>query len=165
MDAQPRLVRALFFDKPPDRRWSLPWHRDTNIAVAISHGAKGLPRVSIRAGVPHMNAPRCVLERMLTIRLHLDAASEDNGALWVAPGSHKTTVDDPPDNSEIIETAPGDVVLMKPLILHRSHEPAATTKRRRVVHLEYSPDQAPGPGMEWASVWSKTATRGRSVNQ
>jgi len=27
------LVRALFFDKPPDRRWSLPWHRDRTVAV------------------------------------------------------------------------------------------------------------------------------------
>jgi hypothetical protein len=27
------MVRALYFDKPPDRSWSLPWHRDRTIAV------------------------------------------------------------------------------------------------------------------------------------
>jgi hypothetical protein len=27
------LVRALFFDKPPDRTWDLAWHKDTLIAV------------------------------------------------------------------------------------------------------------------------------------
>ena len=27
------LVRALFFDKPPERTWNLPWHKDTSISV------------------------------------------------------------------------------------------------------------------------------------
>ena len=27
------LVRGLFFDKPPERTWSLPWHKDLTIAV------------------------------------------------------------------------------------------------------------------------------------
>src|SRR5262245_1760105 len=27
------LVRALFFDKPPEQTWALPWHKDTTIAV------------------------------------------------------------------------------------------------------------------------------------
>src|SRR5947207_577952 len=27
------LVRALYFDKPPDRTWALPWHKDLTIAV------------------------------------------------------------------------------------------------------------------------------------
>src|SRR5437870_4180310 len=27
------LVRVLFFDKPPEQSWSLPWHKDMTIAV------------------------------------------------------------------------------------------------------------------------------------
>src|SRR5262245_15051629 len=27
------LVRVLYFDKPPSRGWSLPWHKDDTIAV------------------------------------------------------------------------------------------------------------------------------------
>ena len=27
------LVRGLYFDKHPDRTWSLPWHKDLTIAV------------------------------------------------------------------------------------------------------------------------------------
>ena len=27
------LVRALFFDKPPERTWALPWHKGLTIAV------------------------------------------------------------------------------------------------------------------------------------
>jgi hypothetical protein len=35
------LVRALFFDKPPDCTWSLPWHKDRTIAVrAVDMGRR-----------------------------------------------------------------------------------------------------------------------------
>src|SRR5579864_4516458 len=27
------LVRVLYFDKPPDQAWALPWHKDMTIAV------------------------------------------------------------------------------------------------------------------------------------
>src|SRR5687767_560249 len=27
------LVRVLYFDKPPDQSWALPWHKDMTIAV------------------------------------------------------------------------------------------------------------------------------------
>jgi hypothetical protein len=27
------LVRVLYFDKPPEQGWSLPWHKDLTIAV------------------------------------------------------------------------------------------------------------------------------------
>src|SRR5262245_41651436 len=27
------LVRGLFFDKPPEQTWALPWHKDLTIAV------------------------------------------------------------------------------------------------------------------------------------
>src|SRR5947208_2732429 len=35
------LVRALWFDKPPDRTWSLPWHKDLTIAVRRHGPANG----------------------------------------------------------------------------------------------------------------------------
>src|SRR5207248_949466 len=27
------LVRSLYFDKPPEQTWSLPWHKDLTVAV------------------------------------------------------------------------------------------------------------------------------------
>ena len=84
------LVRGLFFDKPPERSWSLPWHKDLTIAVRDNHLAPAQFRHPTRkAGVPHVEAPRCVLESMLTLRIHLDDATEENGALRVMPGSHR----------------------------------------------------------------------------
>lgn len=67
------LVRVLFFDKPPDRSWALPWHKDTTIAVQDN----SLPstvffRPTVKVGVPYVVAPDNLLRRMLTLRLHLD---------------------------------------------------------------------------------------------
>ncbi len=33
------LVRVLYFDKPPNRTWALPWHKDLAIAVKDNSGA------------------------------------------------------------------------------------------------------------------------------
>lgn len=51
------LVRVLFFDKPADRTRTLPWHKDTSIAVQGNQ----LPSTSFshpttKAGVPHVIA-------------------------------------------------------------------------------------------------------------
>src|SRR5262249_42631304 len=35
------LVRGLYFDKPPERTWSLPWHQDLTVAVKEHHTADG----------------------------------------------------------------------------------------------------------------------------
>src|SRR5262245_30919049 len=83
------LVRALYFDKPPDRSWSLPWHKDRTIAVRDNHLPTTIfKRPTIKAGIPHVEAPESLLTRMLTLRLHLDAMIPENGPLSVIPGSH-----------------------------------------------------------------------------
>ena len=69
------LVRGLYFDKPPDQSWSLPWHRDQTIAVADNR----LPTTYFRnptkkEGVLHVEAPRELLQQMLTLRIHLIAS-------------------------------------------------------------------------------------------
>src|SRR5262249_49918266 len=61
------LVRVLYFDKPPRQSWALPWHKDMTIAVRNN----GLPseqfaRPTMKIGVPHVEAPRWLLEQMLT---------------------------------------------------------------------------------------------------
>ena len=44
---------------------------------------------SVKDGVPHVQAPAEYLEQMLAVRLHLDDADEENGALRVLVGSHR----------------------------------------------------------------------------
>jgi hypothetical protein len=85
------LVRVLFFDKPPGQTWALGWHKDLTIAVRDNRIlSERLTKPTRKAGVPHVEAPVEILERMLTARLHLDDASDENGPLKVIPGSHRT---------------------------------------------------------------------------
>jgi ectoine hydroxylase-related dioxygenase (phytanoyl-CoA dioxygenase family) len=149
-------VRGLLFDKTAEANWIVPWHRDLTIAVRERRNVPGFGPWNTKAGIQHVRPPVQVLERMLTLRVHLDEASENNGPLAVLPGSHRCAEGDvAPSDSElssgvVARLCPvpcGGVLLMRPLILHASsssREPA----RRRVVHLEFAADPLPG-GLEW----------------
>lgn len=45
----------------------------------------------------------------------------------------------------------GDVLAMRPLLLHAS-SPAASPQHRRVVHIEYAAAELPGD-LEWHEAW------------
>src|SRR5262249_34339708 len=85
------LVRGLYFDKPPENTWALPWHKDLTIAVRDNRlGGTSFTKPTVKAGVPHVEAPGHVLERMATARIHLDDVTEANGPLRLIPGSRRT---------------------------------------------------------------------------
>jgi hypothetical protein len=150
------LVRALFFDKPPQRTWGLPWHRDRTIAVR-----RHLPEVApfakptIKAGVPHLEAPLWLLQQMLTLRLHLDGVDRENGALQVIPGSHAMDEGGNPlgeiaQRIVSIDVRAGDCLAMRPLISHASGASAAgTIRHRRVLHLEFAAEEHLPAGYAW----------------
>jgi ectoine hydroxylase-related dioxygenase (phytanoyl-CoA dioxygenase family) len=134
------LVRGLYFDKPPDSTWSLPWHQDLTIAVQNN----ALPSEQFRnrttkAGVPHVEAPDDLLRQMLTLRIHLDDVTEENGPLQVLPGTHVSRATPSKRPPVTIVAKMGDVLAMRPLLSHCSGVSAADTIRhRRVIHLEFS---------------------------
>ncbi|RUL87312.1 phytanoyl-CoA dioxygenase family protein [Tautonia sociabilis] len=148
-------VRGLWFDKTPGANWNLPWHRDLTIAARERVDAAGFSCWTTKAGIPHALAPPGVLEGMLTVRLHLDAAGPDNGPLRVLPGSHRLDGRDPTEvapwrgRCRPVECAvgAGGAVLMRPLLLHASNA-AEAPGHRRVVHLEFATAPLPG-GVEW----------------
>ncbi len=82
-------VREILFDKIPGANWKVPWHQDVTIAVQNKVEIEGFGPWSIKADVLHVQPPPAVLENMLSVRLHLDACGEENGALRVIPGSHQ----------------------------------------------------------------------------
>ena len=147
------LVRALFFDKPPDRTWNLPWHKDTSIAVKDnSIKSTSFSRPTTKAGVPHLIACDEVLKRMLTLRIHLDEVNDENGPLRVIPGSHVSGDSDGVgiENAVTIHADVADVLAMRPLISHASGSSVEATRRhRRILHLEFAADPVLPDGLQW----------------
>ncbi|HEY2156776.1 MAG TPA: phytanoyl-CoA dioxygenase family protein, partial [Isosphaeraceae bacterium] len=71
------VVRALLFDKTPEANWGVPWHQDLTIAVRHRVDASGFGPWTVKAGIPHVRPPVAVLERMVTLRVHLDDCEAD----------------------------------------------------------------------------------------
>jgi ectoine hydroxylase-related dioxygenase (phytanoyl-CoA dioxygenase family) len=152
-------VRAILFDKTPAANWRVAWHQDLTIPTRRQLEAAGFGPWSLKAGIPHVQPPAAILERMLTVRVHLDPCDSMNGPVRVLPGSHR----DGKLSPEGIETwkavaapvdalAPaGGLLLMRPLLLHAS-SPAQRPGHRRVIHLEYAVDPLPD-GLEWRERW------------
>lgn len=150
------LVRGLYFDKHPDRTWSLPWHKDLTIAVKEHDSeqlrqSKQFTHPTTKSGVPHVEAPVSVLEQMLTLRIHLDPVTDENGPLEVAVGSHANgkQPDATHDVRQILAQA-GDVLAMRPMISHASGSSAPGTKmHRRILHLEFAGSETLADGYQW----------------
>lgn len=148
-------VRALLFDKVPEANWKVPWHQDTAIAAAERVETPGFIGWSVKDGVTHVHPPVEILERMVALRIHLDDCGLDNGPLRVLPGSHchgklnEAQIEHwRQATAEVIcSAAQGDVLVLRPLLLHASSL-AKLPSHRRVIHLEYASDALPN-GMRW----------------
>lgn len=152
-------VRGIYFDKTPDANWKVPYHQDLSIAVAHQREDKreiaGFGPWSEKAGVLHVQPPREILEQMVTLRLHLDACDEDNGALRVLGNTHllgKLSASQIARQRELAREivcccAVGDALLMRPLLLHASSA-AQSPRHRRVIHLEWAARELPG-ALNW----------------
>jgi hypothetical protein len=151
-----RIVRGIFFDKTPAANWPVAWHQDLSLALAEKHALEGWQAWSVKAGVAHVQPPHGLLARMMTLRFHLDDCDEDNGPLKVVPGSHAHGRLDRAAQATLrsecgertLAVAQGDIIAMRPLILHASSS-AKSPRHRRVVHLEFAPgDLLPVP-LRW----------------
>lgn len=145
-------VRALLFDKTPGANWKVVWHQDLTIAVRERREVERFGPWTEKEGVPHVQPPVEVLERMLAVRLHLDDCTELNGPVRVLPGSHRggrlTSAEvefQRKTVQEVVCTVPrGGVLAFHSLLLHAS-SPALKPAHRRVVHVEYD-------GAEWRTL-------------
>jgi Phytanoyl-CoA dioxygenase (PhyH) len=124
-----RLSRLQAFDKKPGANWFVPWHQD--------RAEDGQER-SVAS-----------LQRTLALRIHLDDCDETNGPLEVIPGSHRHARLDTAAIAQHVAQSPsrlclavrGDIVAIRPLLIHRSQR-ALKPAARRVIHLEYAPTAA-----------------------
>lgn len=149
-------VKGVYFDKTPEANWPVPWHQDVTITVAEHRNVAGFEMRPVKDGIVHALPPVEISEQMLTLRIHLDDAEADHGALRVIPGSHRCGRLDPNQVNgwltsvpeEVCSVAAGDVMLMRPLLLHCS-SPCLRPRHRRVIHVEYAAVNLPG-GLKWA---------------
>lgn len=148
-------VRSIFFDKTAAENWPVMWHQDLTITVQEQVEVAGYGPWSCKDGAVHVQPPVELLQQMVTVRIHLDETSRANGALRVMPESSslgriasKELLSHVNADEVICECAPGDVLLMSPLILHASKR-SELPSRRRIIHFEYAPVEALDDRLSW----------------
>lgn len=153
------LTKAVYFDKPPQSNWYVTWHQDIPINVKEKVTTEGYHGWTQKKGVTSVMPPDEILHNTITIRIHLDDTTKDNGALKIIPGSHKRRHTD--DQIQVItehslphicEVQAGGVQMMRPLLLHSSSK-TTNQKSRRVIHLEFNTMKL-GGDLEWEEMES-----------
>lgn len=139
------VVRSTLFDKTPSANWKVPWHQDVTIAVRKRIETAGYGPWSIKGSVTHVQPTTEVLNRMVTVRVHLDPCPHENGALRVMPGTHHLGRIDQNSAMEYAnetksvccEAVSGAALVMRPLLLHSS-SPSESPTHRRVLHFDFA---------------------------
>lgn len=137
--------RATLFQKTAIGNWLVVWHQDTALPLASRVESSEWGAWSAKAGILYAHAPAWALERIIALRVHLDAATSENGPLKVIPGSHRRGVLADQDVFRIARTSEsvdclvgrGGVLAMRPLLIHSSSK-AINDEPRRVIHIEYA---------------------------
>lgn len=148
-------VRGILFDKQEGANWKVPWHQDVTIAVKERVEVENYGPWSTKEDILHVQPPTSVLERILSVRLHLDDCPASNGALRVIAGSQQLGRLDQnrivefvaTEMERICEVARGGALLMRPLTIHASSA-AERPQHRRVIHFDYANVELDGT-LEW----------------
>jgi hypothetical protein len=151
-------VRAVLFDKTAEANWSVAWHQDRTIPIRERRDAPGYGPWSRKDGILHVMPPVTVLERMATLRIHIDPVGPDNAPLRASLGSHRIGLVPAAEAAATAESLPqivclaepGDVWAYSTPILHASDR-ATAPMRRRVLQVDYAVDELPH-GLAWSGV-------------
>ena len=137
------LTKAIYFDKPSDSNWFVPFHQDLSISVDKKIETSNYSNWTFKKGQYGVQLPINILEDTITVRIHLDKTDANNGALEIIPKSHlngitrKDSKHWNTENEYICNVEKGGVMLMKPLTLHASSR-TTNGQKRRVIHLEFN---------------------------
>jgi hypothetical protein len=138
-------IDAIFFDKRSDANWAVPAHQDVVVPVPFNAGLAGVRNRRHRHGLTYGEPADHVLQELVALRVHFDDAGPENGGLSIVHGSHSLGR---LSGAEILrihsesytqyDCRTGDVLLMKPLAVHRSGRSVLPT-HRRVLQVLYGP--------------------------
>jgi hypothetical protein len=138
-------IDAVFFDKRSDANWAVPAHQDVVVPIPSEANADAVRNARHRHGLRYGEPADHVLRELVALRVHFDDAGADNGGIAIVEGSHHggrlsdTAIRGiPAEAFAPYDCRAGDVLLMKPLAVHRSGRSALPT-RRRVLHVLYAP--------------------------
>lgn len=138
-------LTATLFDKSPAANWLVIWHQDRALPLKKKVEITGWGPWSVKEGVIYAHAPATALENILSLRLHLDDSTLENGPLRILPGTHKRGVLTDGEIQGFAKrvtaidcvVARGGVLAMRPLAVHASSK-SGTLVPRRVLHIEYA---------------------------
>lgn len=140
-----RPYKATLFEKAGQANWLVSWHQDTALPLIKFNGRTEWGPWSRKAGIDYAHAPSWALERIIAIRIQLDASNADNGPLRVIEGSHRFGVLADEELEKVVaagreyicETDKGGIIAMSPLTVHASSK-SVSNDPRRVLHIEYT---------------------------
>ncbi|QGQ21304.1 phytanoyl-CoA dioxygenase family protein [Gimesia benthica] len=136
------LVSATLFDKRPGANWFVPPHQDLQVPIQGRIEDEDWKNWSLKAEQQYVEPPLNVFQQMLAVRVHLDECPGENGALEVVPRSHRRRLTEdevaliPEQEFQLCPVDAGEVLLMNPLLVHRSRS-SRLPLRRRVLHVVY----------------------------
>jgi Phytanoyl-CoA dioxygenase (PhyH) len=148
-------VQCTFFDKSADNNWLVALHQDLSIPIQERVPHPDCSGWSEKEGVLYVQPPVAVLESLVAVRAHLDDCGSANGPIRVIPGSHRhgrlstdaaRALREQCGAFECIARQ-GDVLAMRPLLLHSSPKAQAQAPRR-VMHFVFGPKELPC-GLKW----------------
>lgn len=148
-------VQCTLFDKTADNNWLVALHQDLSIPVQERIPHPDCSGWSEKEGVLYVQPPVAVLESLVAVRAHLDDCGSANGPLRVVPASHRhgrlsteaaRVLREHRGEVECVARR-GDVLAMRPLLLHSSSK-AQARDRRRVLHFLFGPHDLPY-GLRW----------------
>lgn len=146
-------VQCTYFLKSAEVNWLVAVHQDTAIPVAQRCHHPDLRGWSVKEGIQYVQPPPQLLEQLIALRVHLDPCRLEDGPLRVVPGSHLDGIIPPSQAVEarlaevLCLAEPGDVLAMRPLLLHASSKSTGESQRR-VLHFLFGPSQLPY-GLSW----------------
>jgi hypothetical protein len=130
-------IDAVFFDKRSDANWAVPAHQDVVVPVPFSTDLLGVRNIRHRHGLTYGEPADHVLQELVALRVHFDDAGPGNGGLSIVHGSHSfgrlsgaEILGIPPESYTPYDCRAGDILLMRPLAVHRSGRSAQPTHRR-----------------------------------
>jgi Phytanoyl-CoA dioxygenase (PhyH) len=150
-----RAVQCNYFEKSAKENWLVAVHQDLSIPVAARVCNAALRAWSSKEGLQFVQPPVDVLEQLVAVRVHVDRCGGEDGPLRVVPGSHCMGVIAPDVAVEARRRGVtcaanrGDVLVMKPLLLHMSSK-SRGSGLRRVLHFVFGPPRLPH-GLVWAT--------------